>query len=507
MNRGRRDGNRLERILSLPSLSSGGKWTGLTRFRSPPAEDDERAILEVERRGFVFLGLLYALALGIRLQGLGSPPITTEAMHFYVARHLGFTPGNVVPKLNLAYFFWQRPLFSIGYAPGAILSFSSYRALHISVSSLLPVLVVVLLRELRCTGAIAWGAGLVVAIDKLFVTWGIRVLADTPMAVSFLMGLIALRHGATRAAIGSLLASSWWKEAGIVGAGMVVTAVEWAGLSKEEIDFQSVTGPAGRIVGFAALALAPMAYAVLVIQGRFPGWASPDNFVWHLKGMFFHWALIPLVAGGLAWHRSRFLSWIALGHVAFYLFWWVVLGRGFYVWYHILPATLSILAAAVTLDEAVDRSPSIARGSSVVGGIGLLLFLALVAPSVIPNPIEMTTAERIDDLNSRHDPNEIILRLNESQRESVLLIDVGRGFAYYPFSMASDSVSYRFTERVDDRSSLDGDIKNSTATVISKGRGDTQRVDGSLNMALQEQYSHCSIWENEYYVILDPTKC
>ncbi|HEX2066910.1 MAG TPA: hypothetical protein VHI93_08875, partial [Candidatus Thermoplasmatota archaeon] len=129
----------------------------------------------------------YALALAARAWLLDAPVYGDEAAHFYVARHLGASPANLVPDLGVPqWLFWQRPLFSLLLWPGAALSFEGYRIWHILLSSLLAPLAMAVVAQAGGRRVPQWTAGVAAALLPGLVGWGVRVFPDSLMATLFL---------------------------------------------------------------------------------------------------------------------------------------------------------------------------------------------------------------------------------------------------------------------------------------------------------------------------------
>lgn len=456
------------------------------------------------RAEWIALATLYLASLAVRLLALTSPPHGDEALHFIVARDLGRTPANVLAVdiegvTELAPFLWQRPLFSLVYAPFAQLGFPAYRLGHILVSGLLPVLAAGLLRDRGVDPVLTWGGAGVLVGYPLYVEWGVRVFPDGPMAVLFLAALWMLTRKRHAVAVGLLVASVWVKEVAIVGAVPVIVwmIVEARRDPSRDPVWSRPAGGAALIGGFTAAAMAPLAIATLVLPGRFPGWAEPILLLDHVDGLFLTAAAIPVLLLGLRWRRSRLLAGLALWHGAFYMAYRVVLGRGLSVWYRILPGALSLVGTAIAVDTwwrrpgSDRRLPAVAVG--VVAGI-------LVIQAVAPIPQYGSTAERIGEMHDGRDVDVLVARLDATERQDLLLVDVGWYYVYWPFSDIAGRVRHAETANLEEPGSLDPEVRNASATVVHP-------EDSPSNREFRDRWRDCVAWRTDDYLVIHGRDC
>lgn len=458
--------------------------------------------------GLAAIGVVAAAA---RLALLDGPVYGDEGVHFAVARHWGADPDNVVPAYRMNGWLWvQRPLFSLLLAPGAALGLAAYRVEHALLACLVPVLGASLVRAAGARPGLAVGAGVVLAIEPLFVLWGARAFPDSLMTVLALAGLRL--HVARRpaAAAATLLAAVWVKEsASVLLVGLLAWSLLQAWRNREASLWPlRLDRRATALLGACLLAPWPLALGLLRLEGRMPGWSTTPFGLGETGGLFVTaWLLLPILAG-LAWTKSRPWCLLALLYPAFYLT-YARLGHGVEAWYLVLPAALAVVAAAIALDQAAGHARPAIRSAGRVAVPATALLLALVAfvPAAWPGKAWVTPGvgpqASLPELGAGlqgDDLADAVAALQPDHWEVVFLVDVGWFHVHEPFATRAGAVGWSYTGVDIPLGEWTYAVENTNVTVLYK-------VERAVNLALRETYADCVLYENTSYVLIEGGSC
>jgi hypothetical protein len=456
---------------------------------------------------------LFALAWALRLVPLGSDPYGDEAAHYYVARHFGAAPANITPPEDIAYLFWQRPLFSLLLGPGAQVSFAAYRILHAAVAALLPVLVAGLLGRLGVRRPLACGAGLAVAVTPTFVLWGSRAFPDSLMAALALAGIWAYVAGRPLGAALLLLGASWVKETAIPLAVLLWVVALWRGHRRGEAGIYPLRLDRQATAMLAAVALAPLPLVVSVglLGGRPPGWSTSAMGWPQLDGFFLSsWLLLPVLAG-LLWPRTRRWSLLALAYPLGYTAYQALLHRGIEGWYLVLPQALVLVSCALVAEEVLRRLGPARRRTAWAAPVAMaLLLLALVAlphgaakqwtAPASPSSTESLPA-MLERTASAHDQQDAVRALGPRPWEGLFVVDAGWFFILHPFSEGAARLGWAYSETAHDLAPWVKAIEQDATRVV------VERHDLPLNQAIRDTYRDCTVAQNPTYTVLEGRRC
>jgi hypothetical protein len=308
------------------------------------------------------------LALAVRAAILDAHPYTAEAAHYAMARDLWHGVRNldslfddVVPD-TFSWFFWQRPLLCLLYWPGAQFGFTGFRVEHILVSSAVPVLAAVLLRQLGTRPSYAYGCAAVLCVHPVLVPWSVLVLPDSTVAALTLAGLLAAHAGRPVLTGALLLAGAWVKEVGFVTAAALFVLACW-----READGTRARPWPLRLGPFATvllpvtlLSFLPLYVSLHLPFGAMPGFRIGGGFAQSLERLFLLLWLAPVAAFGLALPSVRRFALAAGAWPAFFIVFHVLTHKAVEIWYNVVPATMVACAAAATL-SALPRSGTAAQ--------------------------------------------------------------------------------------------------------------------------------------------------
>lgn len=492
--------------------------------RSPSLLAPTLPRLALPRADLIALVALWAFAFAVRWPLHDAHPYTAEAAHYVVARRLWLeTPAgaNLYNDLqgDLSFLFWQRPLFSLLLAPGAWVSFGAYRALHIGVSSLVPVLAVALLRSLGVRPWLAWPVGAVLAVHPMIVPWGVLVLPDSLMATLVLAGLLAAHRGRPLATGALLLAACWTKEVAIVAVLPLLALSLWRDPDGEPRRLWPVR--LGRfptaLAATAILAFAPLLFSLSRPGALFPGWGRGGDGEVLLEALFLTVWLAPFALLALRFAASRRLALVSLAWSAFFLAYYFLLGRAIEAWYTVLPGTLSLMAAAAGLSGAWAAWGRPARLAVPVVALLLLAVLGLqvAAPETsglkqaVVTPFsgrgQWSLAQATDYEDHREAGLHEALALLEPTDRRLLTVDVDWSFVAYPIQGRADVVYVQDSAgtlfwRLDLGILADGIETRTDAVLVRKN-------DQAVNRAVREVYADCVTHDNPDYTLLRGGGC
>ena len=130
-------------------------------------------------------------------------------------------------RLDLSWFFWQRPFLALPFYPFAAHSFEAYRAAHIVLASTVPALGAWLLRSMGIGRSASVAAAVVLAVHPILLPWGVMVLPDSLVLALTLGALLAAQHGRPAATAVLLWVATWVKEVAFVTALALLVLACW----------------------------------------------------------------------------------------------------------------------------------------------------------------------------------------------------------------------------------------------------------------------------------------
>jgi hypothetical protein len=492
------------------------------------------------RRAALWPAALLGLAFMLRLGAIGGSPAGDEAVHYFSARTFGQTPPNVHGVWDSRFLFWQRPVFSLMLAPFAQWGFDVYRVAHAVLAATLSPLTMRVLQAHRIRTSIAAGAGAIVAVHPIFVTWGSRVFPDTLMTVLCGLGLLLwVREQHVWGAVALLLAA-WTKEVAVVGILAMLTFSLLDGWRAGRLTRRTTQVTSGEIALTLALFLAPLPliYSTRVRGWLFPGWGRGGYSLELVDLLFLSAWFIPLLVWGWVRRPKDSLSIWPFVFPAFYLAYRLLLNGAVGGWYVVLPVWFVILGLAALVHDvlpAPGRSAPLRIGAvSLAVAVVLLVVAADVAiaenaRSKLPfHPLEgereryRSTVELLDPGTQDHALDDVVGFVRARQPASLFLVDVGWYYIYYPFASLAPDLTFGITDgpqgallttlegqryiwelptwtEYADRWRANAETPG-TLTVVAK-TGDP------LNVALREWYAACTLQDTPDYVVFEGSKC
>ncbi|MEK6975986.1 MAG: hypothetical protein AABY18_06560 [Candidatus Thermoplasmatota archaeon] len=337
--------------------------------------------------GFLALAVL---AFALKWPLLHTVPYGDEHTHFALARdHEDPTPGyrdvwgnpNGVPLAT----FWQRPAFYVAFHIPATFGFDEFRITQALVASLLAPLGAALVRAHGGSRVAAAGAGIALAVGPPFVLWGAYAFMDVLMMVAFLAFLLARHARRWRTSAALAILAVWTKETAYAGL-VVLFAIDLVRTMRAGRASLYPLSLGEREASLAwAIVIAPLPLAWAIAGGLLPPGGVAYGNLADIVGLLLPsiW-LLPLLALGLAFPRSRFLS--AAGVASFLAF--VVLhlsGRAVESWYAVPSLVFGILGCASAADALVRAATSRGLGLRIASvGPGLAAFALCLAFAFLP---------------------------------------------------------------------------------------------------------------------------
>jgi len=473
----------------------------------------------------VLAAFAYILACGLRLPLRSAPYYGDEGMLYYVSRHFWSVPANVqdvyLPYYyHFGFIFFQRPVYYLTYAPAAHLSFDAFRLFHITLSSLLPVALFYLLRGHGVRRVLAFAAALVTATYPFFVSFGAIALMDTYGVLLFVGGLALRAHGRPVLAGLALLASVGAKETAWFGVVFVLSLDLWTHRARGGRLFPMRASPLATTLLYG-LPFVLLPLSVALSHGLVPGAHAtvirPDAMI---DGLTLAPWLALLAALGLLDRRTRRLALEGLFFPVFLFLTHVVAHRSVEAWYTILPCTLTLAAATLTLDEACDRARRhvlpVRWGvpATALAVAGLLLSTPIVAASETKTRIlhpfygePVPSLAEVYRQEAGRDPDywDAIRYLEGRPGRPAVLVDIIEPMFLYPLADEGRQLTTGFTEpsvkfQQDPRPWAVAVESGGSLTLLYK-------YDTRLNHAIRDTYADCGVYDNPLYAIYEGEGC
>lgn len=465
---------------------------------------------------------------------LRSPLYGDEAAYYYLASTFGGSPTNVhnvniegwlapyFVTMDLDGVFWQRPLFPLLLAPGALISVEAFRIVHIAYASLLAPTAYVLLRRVQPLPWIAIGVGLTTAFNPTLASWGAVAFPDTLMTVALAIAVTAMVHERHGVAAGALLAAVWVKELALPLVAGLLAFQLWKGLRRgtcriNPLKLDSTVTPYALIVPFL---LIPLLYSMYA-GGLFPGQGSGADLTAATDRLFMLPWLAPLIVAGLFRMSTRPLAALGLLYPVFFFVHAAIFGRDIQSWYYVAPSFFALVAAAAILGRWWPNAKTSRASQLRIGWTAVtVLVVALLTTQVVvgdgPGKRTWTTPFSGDwdpslgesiDVQLAREPNidMVVQALEGEDWDNLFLVDVGWFFVAYPFSTRAASLDYGYTELAEQThqstaywSQL---IEEENRTVV------VQKIDSSLNKAIRTTYAACIKTDIQGFLVIRTTNC
>lgn len=478
------------------------RWTSLLQPR--------QVATRLERVDWLLLALLYLVAFSFRWDLRSAQPYIAETWHYFVARNLWESAANVVTlegtRLDLSWFFWQRPFLALPFYPFAAHSFEAYRAAHIVLASTVPALGAWLLRSMGIGRVAAVSAAVVLAVHPILLPWGVMVLPDTLVLGLILAALLAAQHGRPVLTAVLLWVATWVKEIAFVTALALLVLACWRDADGRRAGLRPFhLGPFARwLLPVVPLAFLPLWVSMQVPGAIFPGFrpGGPDREM--LESLFLLVWLAPVPLLGLLRPATRRFALVALAWPAFFLVYSAVQGKAMEFWYYVLPASFTVLAAAAALDASNVGLRGPTRFAAPLLGLALL---GLVGVQVFVPVEDRWNQDLATPLTGRGQWDLGHLRAFELQRDDGLAdltaipereeravwmtLDIEVSFLYYPLAEQAEEVyaAYSPLHHLDE-AALDGwqwAIENATDVTFLAVHDELP-----ANLATRLAYDECS---------------
>lgn len=477
----------------------------------------------------VLCGAFFALALALRWPLLHTPPYGDEGLHYWLARHLMAVAPNVSDLEGLTWrhpghLVFQRPFYYLAMHPFALQGFTAFRVGHMLFASLLPVAAFGILRAHGAHRATAIAGGIFAAAYPLFAVWGGLGLMDEPMTVLVGFGWWARVAGRPVLSAGSLLLAVWTKETAVFA---LVALTAWTALAGwvagrnrvRPFELDDATAP---LAVACAVALLPITVAFSKGLGA-PGAVAGEPYgAWLVDSLAVTpWFLAP-IAAGLLWRRTRGLSALALFLVAVHLALHVVLHRDVEVWYLVLPAFVSGLAALLAVEEGLrlawgsPRMVGRAVASTAVVAVAAVLVLSILVPAgaakaAALRPFAGQSEEGLAgayafESTYRDRPfMDAVDAMELDGTKTVLTVDLLYAYALYPLAETAghvyiDSAGFRSFFPLRLEPFAHEAERNGTVLLV-------QYTDFAFFHAINEAYGDCRTFDNGAFRVYEAWRC
>lgn len=474
---------------------------------------------------WLLVGLLYLAAFSFRWDLHAAQPYIAETWHYYTARHLWDSSSNVVidsagGRLDLSWFFWQRPFLALPFYPFASQSFEAYRAAHVVLASTVPALAAWLLRSMGIGRLAAGAAGVVLAVHPTLLPWGVMVLPDSMVLALLLAALIAAQHGRPLTTAILLWVATWVKEVAFVGALTLLVLACWRDVDGRRASVRPFhLGPFARwLLPVVPLAFLPLWVSMQVPGAIFPGFrpGGPDGAM--LESLFLLVWLAPVPLLGLLRPATRRFVLVAMAWPAFFLVYSAVQGKAMEFWYYVIPASFTLLAAAAALDDwsrdlrGARRLPAPLLGLALLALVGVQVFAPIesgfkqdvVTPFTGRGQWDLAYAQGFELQRDGGFP-ELLALAGPHERDAWMAVDVEVSFLYYPVSDQAGLVYAAWSPpfHLDEAAVTwwQWAVENATgATLVSV------QDHLAFNLAIRLAYQECStfVWP---YVLIQAEAC
>lgn len=484
------------------------------------------------QREWIPLALTYALAVVVRLSMWRSAPYGDEGMFFSVARRFWGPPERFDDIYNDPihpydpFLFFHRPFFHVLLSLPAHVSFDSYRLAHLLITSLLPVLCILILREARVRPLLAYPVATVIALHQAFVFWGVIAWPDSLMTTALAAAVWTGQRGWNVASAAAALAAVWTKETAYAALLFLLVWSLSEGYRAGKARFYPLRleRPQTAYLGAAIVAPVPIAVAMALGLG-FPGGPTRDLYAVRLLDQFFlmPW-LVLLVLLGLRWPRTRRLAALGLLYPLVFFVLHVMLHRGIELWYLVVPNFFALVAATAVLDEWWTRTRKrqdvlerhAPKAAAVLVAALFVVYLVVphdAAPQIkafAVRPLTMQTQDSLTealDYQDHRDPDigQVVALLDQRRPAAVFAPDVYFPMSYYPLAfhtglVLSWSTGVTRTLRQDLDPWISALEQRTNLTVL-------QKLREPLNEAIREVYAPCLLLDTERYAVFDGPQC
>ena len=483
-----------------------------------------RTPLALPRAEWWALAALYIAAFALRWIIRASQPYTAEASHFAVSLGLWDGTTNIgslhdVPHEDFSWFFWQRPLLTLPFWPFAHMGFEAYRTAHILLTSALAPLAVLLLRQLGTARPYAYAAGAVLLLHPALLPWTVIVLPDAMVALATIGALLLAHHGRLGWAAVVCLAAGWIKEVAFVTplvlAALVIlrhgTERPWLAPRLRDPD-------ARRFLLAAALCFLPLLFSLTRPGAVFPGFRYGVELPITLERQFLLVWLAPVALAALLRPATRRLALVALAWPAFFIAYTLVTGKAIEIWYNVVPATMTAVAAAACLGVPPERPTPVPRPWAPF--IGLALALLLIGQVTLEQgdplqraaltPLSGTGQWNLQQVLDHEKERELDLvaamaSIPADRRAGWMVLDMDWSLVMHPVAARVDRVYKEYTpdgEWPDDFLRWwDDAIQNRTdATLVRKQAW-------PVNQAIRDGYAPCAAEFGNYVAIVPGPAC
>jgi hypothetical protein len=481
------------------------------------------------------LAALYLGAAIVRFRFLNAHFWIDESAVFYNAATGGRSTSNVffedssMPALlSTNWLFWQRPLHALLMAPAAMLGEVAFRTFHILIAASLPVVFVILLRQLGVRAGLAYAAGAIVTLVPAFVVYGVYAFPDTPMLVALVCGLVLRNWG--REGIGGLLvvAAVGIKEFAYIALLALLAPTllrmvrQWTRPGGLQIDRFEAMLLAGACIG-----LWPLLYA-LSLGAQFPGWYRGGSYAEILdRSLLLIWFL-PLVLLAAWSARRRAYAFLALAYPVFFLAFHAS-GRGVPLSYFMISGLFGLLVAVLVMEDLWQKTAGSTVGRrALVGGVAFLAAACLclvvlpyshpakqpltspVSAALRTSPVlgvsDWSLPEWSRYLDTYRDAYwEGIEFVADSDWDTVFLVDGNWHDQYYPLPQRVPTVRLGFTDKL----GVETDYVDRFSRVLENMTdvGLILKTDSKGNQAVRNAYSDCIVFENAEVAVIEGPRC
>lgn len=484
--------------------------------RKPKRRGNETATVSWRRR--LEPAAVYAVALIIRLRVIQSAPQPDEAFHLATARQLGQADAGLHGLtgpfgFQLAETFLGRPLFYLGLHVPAQFSLEAARVLNVLVTSLLPVLAVLILRRTGVSLPYRLGAAGVIALHPLFATWGSLLQPHSAAAL-----LLALAYWA------QLQDHAWPAGLALAAAVLCDRLAAWGGLVLLALSLgETLKTPAPtrwplrltRLQSFYAVILAGLPLALSFSKVPAFGLQADLSILDILGRSTLTLWLLPVVILALWAPASRSMAAVALAYVLVFLLAQLGLGRTAGGAQYVAPAFFSLVAGTGALHAAIGIRPRAGWASAVLVAILLPVLVSSPTAATILYPgqpefaFNMAAAEVETAIAGQ--VSEAVAWIEGGDWPLVLLIDVDPRYLHEPFrySLATTRINFAYTSDPKNVTAWPEALETpNLAVLLSVQPNEPARIfPGALTDAIRTVYGECTRESNDAYVLMEPADC